>query len=86
MIKYVYSVYDQKAGLFSTPFYQVRREAAQRDFGRATNDPGNVIYDNPSDFDLFELGTWEDESGIFELYPRPEFIQNASFLRKFDGI
>lgn len=84
MNKFIFGIYDNKALLYSNPFYSVREEVALRDFATAINDPKSDLYNNPGDYDLFKFGTYEDEHGLF-VTDRPVFIQNGAFLRKFDS-
>lgn len=86
MKKCVFSIYDKKAGIYSNPFTSVRKEAALRDFAHITNEEGNDINRCPEDYDLYQLGVFDDETGLFEVFPRVEFLQNAAFLRKFDAL
>lgn len=83
MIKEVFMVRDTRAGVYSNPFVSIRREIALRDFGRAANDGQSEIYHYPDDFALYYCGTFNDESGKID-WCEPEYIQTASFLRKFD--
>lgn len=85
MIKYIHTVYDNKARIYSTPFFAARPEVALRDFKRAVNDPTSDIFSSAGDFDLLALGTYDDETAIITLHPAPEFIQNAAFLKQFTG-
>lgn len=43
-------------------------------------DPNNALYSNPDDFELFELGTFDDNTGLFELHPQPKLIARAKDL------
>lgn len=84
MIKLIFVLFDAKAQIYSQPFYAIRKEIALRDFVRVVNDPDSDIFHSPGDFDLFQVGEFDDELCTFEVH-RPEFIQNGAFLRKFDA-
>lgn len=71
MIKKVFSVYDSKAKLFSTPFYSHNDQTAERDFARAVNDPNTDLYKFSEDYSLMELGQFDDETGSFDLHVAP---------------
>lgn len=74
MQRLVFSVVDTVASVFSAPFLEVTRGSAIRAFSDAVNDPQNPAHKHPGDFDLFELGVFDDVSGTYELKPRPEKI------------
>lgn len=83
MKKLIFACFDQKTKLFGLPFYSVRREAAIRDFAFAANDPQTEIYQYSTDYSLFYLGTFDDETG--ELQPVvPEHVVQAYLLKDSD--
>lgn len=73
----VYSVFDDKAELFRTPFFEVNDGVAMRDFGSLCNDSRSVVGMHPEDFHLYCLGTFDDDKGLFELEPQPRFVTHA---------
>jgi len=64
--KSVFSVYDSKAQVFATPFFSHNSNTAIRDFNNAALDENSALYRNPSDFTLFEIGKFCDETGLLE--------------------
>lgn len=82
MNKYIFVVYDNKSELYSSPFFSVRKESAVRDFQRAAQSPESEIYHTPADYDLYCLGTYEDETAEIKTFPKREFITNAYVLVK----
>lgn len=65
MILNVFAVYDLKAEAYMAPFFQQTKGLAIRSFAAAAHDGGSVISKYPEDFCLFDLGTWEDRTGLF---------------------
>lgn len=66
----VFSVYDSKACVFGNPFVMVTVGAAIRAFTELCNDPQTMVYRHPSDFVLYEIGSFEDSKGVLiELQP-----------------
>jgi len=67
MIQVVVSVFDSAAGVYGRPVFAVARGQAIRSFqdeiGRA--DAGNEMHRHPEDFDLYELGRFDDNVGRF---------------------
>lgn len=76
MTKYMFVVFDNKSRLYSSPFFSVRKETAVRDFLRAAQSPESEIYHSPSDYDVFLIGQYDDETAGITL-THPEFIANA---------
>ena len=64
----IYAIYDSKAEAFMQPFFSGTAGLALRTFADAANSPDTVIAKYPSDFELFELGVFDDQTGKFEIY------------------
>ena len=60
-----YSVYDKKALVWTQPFFQLNDQVAQRVISNATNSEGHNFNLNPEDYELYFVGEWNDEDGIF---------------------
>ncbi|AXH75449.1 MAG: nonstructural protein [Microviridae sp.] len=63
-MKKMFSVYDSKAQVFSNPFTSHNTFTALRDFQAAALDGNSQISQYPEDFVLFEIGHFEDETGV----------------------
>lgn len=57
---------DRAANVFDRPFFAIARGAAIRSFSDAVNGGDPNFSKHPGDFDLFELGTYDDNTGLFE--------------------
>lgn len=72
----VVSIKDRAAHAFGRPFYVPSVGVAIRSFqdevNRAAED--NQMFQHPDDFDLFDLGSFDDNSGCFELYESPVLL------------
>lgn len=66
MILKVYGIRDLKAGAFAPPFFMPREEMAVRAFSDAISDPQHPMSRHPSDYHLFYLGDYDDDSGSFQ--------------------
>jgi len=64
MVKNVYSVFDSKASVFAVPFTSVNNLTAIRDFSRAANDPQSDLARFPEDYFLYQVATFDDNSGL----------------------
>lgn len=65
MILRVFSVFDSKAEVFSTPFFMSTRGEAVRAFKDLVNDPNSSVSRHPDDYRLMCLGEFDNEKGFF---------------------
>lgn len=72
-IHFVVSVKDRAADVFNRPFFVPHRNVAVRDFTDEVNrdDVQNPLNKHPDDFDLYLLGTWDDNSSEFVSEEQP---------------
>jgi len=70
------SVKDRAAEAYGRPMFVPSTGVALRSFAdeinRAADD--NQLYNHPDDFDLYEFGIFDDNSGVFELYEQPKLL------------
>lgn len=64
MIRKICSSYDLKACMFSQPFFAVNAGDAIRAFGDAVVKGDSNLSSHPEDFQLFELGDYDDVKGV----------------------
>lgn len=67
----VYAVRDRAVDCFNQPFFSVARAAATRAFADEVNRQGSPSNSHPEDYDLYELGTYDDSSGALVPLTRP---------------
>ena len=67
------AVYDTTANLFGAPFSATNEQVAIRQFqAELTNvQATGPMQTHPQDFKLFGLGSFDNETGTYELYPQP---------------
>lgn len=66
-IKLVFAVRDRAADSFGQPFFDVARGRAIRSFTDELNKNENSpLSAHPEDFDLYFLGMFNDQTGMFE--------------------
>lgn len=73
----VFSVYDVKAESYGTPMFVTHRGLAMRGFEDAVLDPRSYISKHPSDYSLYELGSWDPNSGKVDFHDRALFVLSA---------
>ena len=62
----VFSVYDRLAEAFLPPFVSQTAATAVRQFDNSVNDPQHNFHTHSADYDLYMLGTFDDQVGDFE--------------------
>lgn len=64
MIIKIFSVYDLKAESFLQPMFFRSSNEAIRAFSKAVNDEGHEFFKHAEDYVLFEIGNFDDVSGL----------------------
>lgn len=59
----IYSVFDNKADVFSPPFVAATKGLATRIFADVVNDKNSQVNRYPADFKLVEIGTFDEVTG-----------------------
>lgn len=65
MIHIQFSIYDSAAQAYLPPFILPREEMAKRTFADCVNSAEHQFAAHPEDYTLFRLGTWDDETALF---------------------
>lgn len=64
----IYSVYDAKTKVYGQPNFLLNMGAATRAWTEAANDRTMSIGRHPADYTMFEIGEWDDESGVIKMH------------------
>lgn len=64
----IFTVFDSKAEVYMTPFFLKSRGEAIRSWTEVVNDGQAIFCKHPSDFTLFEIGTFDELSGSVTMY------------------
>lgn len=78
----VFTIFDDKAQYFNTPFFTTNQNIAIRDFSDIINSSGTVAGRHPEDFRLYSLGDFDDETGKFTQLDIPLLICTGTQLIK----
>lgn len=72
----VVSIKDRAADAFGRPAFVPSVGVAIRSFSDEINrsDSENQMYSHPDDFDLFELASYDDSTGIVEMLDVPKLL------------
>lgn len=76
MIQVVMAVKDRMADAFGRPLFVPAVGVGIRSFTDEVNrkDGDNQMFSHPDDFDLYELGRFDDSTGRFDLHDDPKVI------------
>lgn len=65
MIMQGFSVFDKAVGAYLPLFFARSKGEAIRSFAAVVQKPDHQFYNNKSDYTLFFVGSWDDQSGLF---------------------
>lgn len=71
MILKAFSIFDSKALTYLTPFFCPTAGVAVRNFEAAANDEGHAFHLHASDYGLFEIGEFDDQTAILTPHQTP---------------
>jgi len=76
MVSVIVSVKDSAAEAFGRPMYLQSIGVAIRSFTDEVNreDKDNQLFNHPDDFDLYELGVFDDATGMYQIRDNPNVI------------
>lgn len=73
-----YSIFDKAAAAYNTPFFMHNKALAIRAFQDNVNSTEeNNISKHPEHFSLFEVGEYDDSTGVITAHEKPEIISTA---------
>ncbi len=73
-----FSIFDEKATIFSPPFFLPAVGLATRLFSDLANDDTKSIGRHPTDYKLYQIGKFDDQDAQFQTEDIPIFIGNAT--------
>jgi len=70
------TVKDRAADAYGRPMFVPSTGIAIRSFSDEINraDQDNQMYNHSDDFDLYELGEFDDNTGLFSLHEQPKLL------------
>lgn len=74
----MFSVYDVKAGSYGSPMFVPTVGLATRTFVEVCADPQSPMSKYPGDYNLFELGEFDPNSGKVVGHNEPHFVISAA--------
>jgi len=83
----IVSIMDTAAGAYGRPAFVASEGVAVRQFqdevNRSSDD--NQLYKHPDDFNLYYLGTFDDNTGAMDLLAQPKLVARAKDIMIRDG-
>ncbi len=76
----IFTVYDEKAKAFLTPFFLPEKGMAVRVFTDCVNSDDHQFGKHPSDYTLFCLGEWIDHDGVIDAKQKVAIGNGVEFL------
>lgn len=76
-----FSIRDSKGEIFNPPFYKKTWGEAERDFHQLVKDEKSMVYKYPEDFDLYCVGSYDDQTGLFIPEATPRHVVKAIMLK-----
>lgn len=67
MTKNIYTIYDEKAQAYLQPFFLDTDLVAKRTMFDCLSDPDHNFSRHPADYTLFNIGTFDNSTGVFEI-------------------
>lgn len=77
----VFSIFDSKVGAYTAPSFLQNEATCLRSLGDALLNDQHQFSRHASDYTLFCFGTWDEETGLFQLYPAPEPLMPLQALK-----
>lgn len=74
---HIYSVYDQKSEIWSNPMFMRANGEAVRAFMDAVRNPDTMISKYPEDYTLFQIGTFDEVTGVLMPVDNPVNLGNG---------
>ncbi len=76
----LFTVYDEKAQVFTTPFFVATVGIATRAFSDAINSPDHQFGKHPQDYTLFKLGTFDDNTAELKSETKQSIGNGVEFV------
>lgn len=72
-----YSVRDAKAEAYNLPFFKHMHGEAEREFTKLARDPQSQVNQFPEDYDLYYVGNYDLQTGVFKALDTPQHMLKA---------
>lgn len=73
----MFSIRDAKAECFNQPFFSKTHGEAERNFIQLAKDQKSFVSQFPDDYDLYFVGTYDDQTGTLRPLDTPQHVAKA---------
>lgn len=80
-----FTIRDSAAEAYMRPFFAQSPGAAIRSFSDLVNDPEHPIGQHPEDYTLFQIGEFEELSGVLEVYEPRSLGNGIQYVKREHG-
>lgn len=77
MVLKAFTIRDAKGEVFHPPFFKRHHGEAERDFTALVRDPKSQMHQFPEDYDLYFVGEYDDQTGVFKSLETPQHMMKA---------
>lgn len=78
-----YTIYDRKGLVFNTPYFSHNDQTATRSFSDLVNDANSAVALHPSDYVLFRVAEYDDQTGgLVPVSPVKHICDALTLVRK----
>lgn len=86
-MKYLFCIYDSKIPVYEELLALRSKAEAIRMFETTVQTKDNRLNKYPSDYSMFLIGEWDEETGLITSYPAPQHIASAlEFVNSVDNV
>nr|QJB19269.1 MAG: nonstructural protein [Microvirus sp.] len=79
----VFAIYDDKAKAYLPPFIMPETGQAVRLFTDAVNNPQTQYFKHPADYTMFQIGEFDDNTGVLKPGGTHELVCGALQLKEY---
>ncbi len=80
MVLKMFCLYDRKSEIHQPPMFCHNTGHALRVFASYCNRPDQMLSQYPEDFQLFEIGTFDDQTAVVEKLDKPHLVCTVTEL------
>lgn len=77
MITKAFAIYDSKGLMYGVPFFMPQTGMAIRAFTDLVNDGQSSVSRHPTDYVLYEIGSYDDSTGTFQSFSPQVMLGHA---------
>lgn len=84
MVQKMFSIFDKKGRVFSPPRAAVNYLVLRREIKHELAKHASMVAANAADYDIYDVGSWDDATGVFEMINPPLVKHSLAEILKED--